>query len=148
MHHQNITVCCLINYSVNINCWHRYNCKSWNPGKPLMWKISTGIKMPDKKAALLQLHLYSRLNTWLQCIGQRQLRDNTGNIFGTAYIRGFTVFTIRCWFIRILMINNVDDFIQVFSSMFMCSNAVFRFQWIQSTVAVKRSCTARFCEIL
>ena len=30
--------------------------------------------------ALLQLHLHSRLNTWLQWIGQRQLQDETRNI--------------------------------------------------------------------
>ena len=29
---------------------------------------------------LLQLHLHSRLNTWFQWIGQRQLRDERRNI--------------------------------------------------------------------
>ena len=45
-------------------------------------------------SALLQLH-HSRLNTWLQWIGQRQLQDETRNIevlgFGAPYIRGFVV---------------------------------------------------------
>ena len=46
---------------------------------------------------LLQLHLHSRLNTWFQRIGLRQLKDqtDTGNIqdlgFGAAYIKGLTV---------------------------------------------------------
>ena len=31
-------------------------------------------------SALLQLHLHSRLNTWLQLIGQMQLQDETRNI--------------------------------------------------------------------
>ena len=41
---------------------------------------------------ILQPHLNSRLNTWLQWIGQRQLQDEMGNIqvlvFGVPYIRG------------------------------------------------------------
>ena len=43
----------------------------------------------------VQLHLHSRLNIWLQWIGQRQLKDKTINIcvlgFGASYIRGLTV---------------------------------------------------------
>ena len=31
-------------------------------------------------AVLLQLHLHSQLNTWLQWIGQRQLQDESRNI--------------------------------------------------------------------
>ena len=46
-------------------------------------------------AALLQLHLHSRLNTWFQWIEQRQLQDKTRNIqvlgFGATYIRVLTV---------------------------------------------------------
>ena len=46
-------------------------------------------------SALLQLHLRSRLNTWLQWIGRRQLQGDTRNIyilgFGATYTRGFTV---------------------------------------------------------
>ena len=34
----------------------------------------------DRMSALLQLHLNSRLNTWLQCIWQRELQDVTRNI--------------------------------------------------------------------
>ena len=45
--------------------------------------------------ALLQLHLHSQLNTWLQWFGQRQLQDETRNFqvleLGVAYIRGLTV---------------------------------------------------------
>ena len=44
---------------------------------------------------LLQLHLYSRLNTWLQWIGQRQLQGEIRNIYvlgsGATYIRDLTV---------------------------------------------------------
>ena len=44
---------------------------------------------------LQQLHLHSRLNTWLQWIEQWQLQVGTRNIsvlrFGVAYIRGLTV---------------------------------------------------------
>ena len=46
-------------------------------------------------SALLQLRLHSRLNTWLQWIGQKQLQDETRNIyvlvFGVSYIRGLAV---------------------------------------------------------
>ena len=48
-------------------------------------------------SALLQLHLHSRLNAWLQMveIGQRQPSEETRNIyilgFGAVYIRGLTV---------------------------------------------------------
>ena len=44
---------------------------------------------------MLQLHLSSRLNTWLHWIRQRHLQDDTRNIqvwgFGVSYIRDFTV---------------------------------------------------------
>ena len=44
---------------------------------------------------LLQPHLDSRLNAWLQLIGQRQLQDQTRNIyvlgFGASYVRGLMV---------------------------------------------------------
>ena len=32
------------------------------------------------RSVLLQLQLHSRLNTWLQSIGQKQLQDETSNI--------------------------------------------------------------------
>ena len=34
----------------------------------------------DRLSALLQLHLHSRLNIWIQWIGQRQPEDQTRNI--------------------------------------------------------------------
>ena len=44
---------------------------------------------------MLRLHLHSRLNTWFQWIGQRQLQDETRIIyfsgFGASCIRDFTV---------------------------------------------------------
>ena len=49
-------------------------------------------------SALLQLHIHSRLNTWLQLIGQRQLQDETKIIhvleFGATYIRGLAVYPL------------------------------------------------------
>ena len=46
-------------------------------------------------SALLKLHLHSQLNTWLQWIKQRQLQDETRNIYvwglGASYIRDWTV---------------------------------------------------------
>ena len=43
----------------------------------------------------LQLHHHSRLNTWLQWIGQKRLQDEMRHIyvlgFGAPYIRGLTV---------------------------------------------------------
>ena len=46
-------------------------------------------------SALLQLHLHSRLNTWLQWIEQRQLQHEKRTIsvlgFGVTYIRDFVV---------------------------------------------------------
>ena len=36
--------------------------------------------MQDPLSALLQLHLHSQLNTWLQWIGERQLQDETRTI--------------------------------------------------------------------
>ena len=50
-------------------------------------------------SALLQLH-HSRLNTWLQWTGQRQLHDGTSNIygfgFGATHITGLTI-RITAW---------------------------------------------------
>ena len=47
---------------------------------------------------LLQLHLHSQLNTWLQWIGQMQLQGETTitliSGFGAAYIGDFTVYAI------------------------------------------------------
>ena len=48
--------------------------------------------LEHRMSALLQLHIHSRLNTWLQWIGQTQLQDEMSYIkvlwFGVAYIRG------------------------------------------------------------
>ena len=56
------------------------------------------MSLEHRLSALLQLHLHSRLNTWLHWIGQRQLQDEARNIpvcwFGESYIRYFTV---RSW---------------------------------------------------
>ena len=57
--------------------------------------------MEHRLSALLQLHLHSRLNTWLRLIGQRQLQDETIIIhvlwFDAAYIRNFTVIVFICY---------------------------------------------------
>ena len=49
-------------------------------------------------SALLQLHLHSQHNTWLQWIDQRQLQDETTITevfgFGVSYIRDLTVVSI------------------------------------------------------
>ena len=54
--------------------------------------------LEHRLSALLQLHLHSQLNTWLQWIEQRQLQEDTRNIktlgFGATYTRGFTVVSI------------------------------------------------------
>ena len=51
-------------------------------------------------SALLQLHLHSQLNTWLQWIGQRQQQDETRNIdvlgLGAPYIKELTLHNASC----------------------------------------------------
>ena len=51
--------------------------------------------MEHRLSALLQLHIHSQLNTWLQWIGQRQLQDETRTIYvlelSGSYIRQLTV---------------------------------------------------------
>ena len=62
-------------------------------------------------SALLQLHLHSPINTWLQWIGQRQLQDETRNVwalvFGATYTGGLTVCNANrpdhCWFKRAIL---------------------------------------------
>ena len=53
------------------------------------------MQLEHRLSALLQLHLHSQLSTWLQWIGQRQLQDETRNIWGgglgASYIRYLTV---------------------------------------------------------
>ena len=52
-------------------------------------------------SALLQLHLHSPFNTWVQYIAQTQLQAETRNIkileFGVAYIRDLTVLFAQAW---------------------------------------------------
>ena len=49
--------------------------------------------LEHRLSALLQLHLHSPLNTWLQYVAQRQLQAKTRNIwvlgFGASYIKRF-----------------------------------------------------------
>ena len=56
---------------------------------------------PDVVSAMLQLHLHSRLNTWLQYITQIQAQDQMRDIsvlrFGAPYARDFTVVYIKQW---------------------------------------------------
>ena len=53
------------------------------------------MQLEHRLLALLQLHLHSPLNTWLQYIAQRQLQAKMRNIqvvrFGKSYIRDLTV---------------------------------------------------------
>ena len=57
------------------------------------------MQLEHRLSALLQLHLHSQLNTWFQWIEQRQLQDETRNIyvlgFGAPYIRELKVIQIR-----------------------------------------------------
>ena len=43
--------------------------------------------------ALLQLHLHSRLDAWLQWIGEKQLQDKTTNIL----VLGFAALILDVW---------------------------------------------------
>ena len=70
------------------------------------------MELDHRLSALLQLHLHSRLNTWLWWIAQWQLQDETRNIsvfgFDATYIRSFTAvlsqwikwYCIERWFYR------------------------------------------------
>ena len=53
------------------------------------------MQLEHRLSALLQLHLHSQFNTWLQWIGQRELQDETRTIYvlglGASYIRELTV---------------------------------------------------------
>ena len=57
------------------------------------------------------VRLHSRLNIWLQWIGQRQLQDKTRNIIvlelGATYVRGFTVYVARIGNVC-MHINNIE----------------------------------------
>ena len=62
--------------------------------------LITQMELEHRLSALLQLHLHSQLNTFLQWIDQRQLQDETRNIYvwglGVPYIRDLMVYS-RCW---------------------------------------------------
>ena len=68
----------------------------------------TQVQLEHRLSALLQLHLHSRLNTWLHWIGQRQLQDETRNIqvwgLCASYIWDFTVITLK-WFIKKVIVT-------------------------------------------
>ena len=53
------------------------------------------MQLEHRLSALLQLHLHSQHNTWLQLIGQRQLHDEARNIYiwrlSATYIRELRV---------------------------------------------------------
>ena len=53
------------------------------------------MSLEHRLSALLQLHLNSRLNTWLQWIAQTKLQDGTRSKkgYGATYIRALTVLT-------------------------------------------------------
>ena len=59
------------------------------------------MSLEHRLSALLQLHLHSQLNTWLQWIGHRQLQDETRNVFnrwlGASYIRELAVVRMKTW---------------------------------------------------
>ena len=54
--------------------------------------------LEHRLSALLQLHLHSPLNTWLQYVAQRQLQAESRSIwvfrFSASYIRDFTVISM------------------------------------------------------
>ena len=57
------------------------------------------MKLEHRLSALLQLHLHSRLNAWLQGVGQRRLQDEMRIIsilgFGASYIKDSTVIHVN-----------------------------------------------------
>ena len=68
--------------------------------------------LEQRLLVLLQLHLHSRLNNWLQWIEQRQLQYETRIIkvlrFGASYTRDFTAWTSLLLGIVILQ-ETVDE---------------------------------------
>ena len=87
--------------------------------------LITQMQLEHRLSALLQLHLRSRLNTWLQWFGQRQLQDKTWIIqvlgLGVTYIRDFTVNTILYEILLVEALSDmayyIDDLVQA------CSNS-------------------------
>ena len=69
--------------------------KTSNISRTLVKLLITQMQLEHRLSALLQLHLHSQLNTWLQWIEQRQLLGDTRNIevlgLGATYTRGFTI---------------------------------------------------------
>ena len=65
------------------------------PHLPKMWLAQHRQPGTDRHPTTFQWSSHSQLDTWLQWIGQRQLQDETRNIWilkiGVAYIRGLTV---------------------------------------------------------
>ena len=63
--------------------------------------LITQMLLEHRLSVLLQPHLHSRLNIWLQWIGQRQLQDETRNLyvlgFGAPFIRYLTVNCCLSW---------------------------------------------------
>ena len=56
------------------------------------------------KPHLLQPHLHSRLSTWLQWIEQRQMQDETRNIYALGFgIRGLTVKVAYLWILCVIL---------------------------------------------
>ena len=48
-----------------------------------MWEIKlliTQMLLEHRLSSLIQIHLYSQINTWFQWIAQRQLQDQTRGI--------------------------------------------------------------------
>ena len=66
---------------------------------------------------LLQLHLHSQLNTWLQWIGQRQLQYETRNIqilgFGVTHVKGLTVSDISLCILGSKHFNSFTDYFYI-----------------------------------
>ena len=70
-------------------------CQISNISHTIAKLLITQVQLEHRLSALLQLHIRSRLNTWLQWIGQRQRQDETRNIkvwgFGATYNRDLMV---------------------------------------------------------
>ena len=64
------------------------------------WILTHSIAVEHLLSALLQLHLHSGLNTWLQWIGQRELQNERRNIwvwgFRAPYVRDLMVTVKQC----------------------------------------------------
>ena len=109
-------------------------------------------------SALLQLHLHSRFNTWLQSIGQRQLQHETRNIkvlvFGASYVRDFTIYiynTIHIYqcFVYLglrLLSWSASGTIRQFGGFLMQSNASIREQVQFITCSIKFQGFTIFCK--